>query len=69
VIYEHGEPWWNHIYRGKLLILSPELWQCYQLGHLVAKQEELAKEIVALAYEIYLSYFEGFFNMPENLTA
>jgi hypothetical protein len=24
---------------------------------------------VALAYEIYLSYFEGFFNMPENLTA
>jgi hypothetical protein len=24
-IYEHGEPWWNDIDRGKLLICPPEL--------------------------------------------
>jgi hypothetical protein len=26
VIYEHGEPWWNDIERGRLLILQPELY-------------------------------------------
>jgi hypothetical protein len=25
MICEHGEPWWNNIDRGKLLILAPEL--------------------------------------------
>jgi hypothetical protein len=25
MIYKHGEPWWNDIDRGKLLILPPEL--------------------------------------------
>jgi hypothetical protein len=25
VIYEHGEPWWNKMGRGKLLIRPPEL--------------------------------------------
>jgi hypothetical protein len=24
VIYEHGEPWWNDVDRGKLLTLPPE---------------------------------------------
>jgi hypothetical protein len=25
IMYEHGEPWWNDINRGKLLICLPEL--------------------------------------------
>jgi hypothetical protein len=25
VIYKHGEPWWNNIDRGKLLIRPPEI--------------------------------------------
>jgi hypothetical protein len=40
------------------------LWQSYQQGLLVANQEELAKKVMNLAYEIFLSYFEGLFNMP-----
>jgi hypothetical protein len=48
VIHEHGEPWWNDIDR---VILLPDLstiapQQSYQQTHLVAKQEELAKEII-----------------------
>jgi hypothetical protein len=39
------------------------LWQFFQQGHLVAKQKELAYEMMNLAYEIFLSYFEGFFNI------
>jgi hypothetical protein len=35
------------------------LWQFYQDSYLVGKQEEMN-----LAYAIFLSYFEGFFNMP-----
>jgi hypothetical protein len=63
VIHEHGEPWWCDIGRGKLLIRSPELSGNPTSSHLVAKQEELAKEMMNLAYETSLSYFEGFFNM------
>jgi hypothetical protein len=37
VIYEHGEPRWNNLDRGKLLILSTTaLWQSYQQSNLVA---------------------------------
>jgi hypothetical protein len=45
VIYEHGEPRWNYIDRRNPLIRPPELWQSYQQSRLVAKLEELAKEI------------------------
>jgi hypothetical protein len=41
VIYKHEEPWWNDVNRGNLLIHPPELWQS-----LVAKQEELVKEMM-----------------------
>jgi hypothetical protein len=38
MIYKHGEPWWNDVNRGKLLIHLPELWQSYQQSHLVASR-------------------------------
>jgi hypothetical protein len=49
VVYADGEPWWNDIDRGKILIRSPEL-----SGHpinslLIENQEKLAKEIMKLA--------------------
>jgi hypothetical protein len=40
------------------------LWQSYQQSHVVAEQDELVMEIMNLAYEIFISYFNGFFNMP-----
>jgi hypothetical protein len=46
MIYEHGEPWWNDIDRGKHLILPPELSGNPTTSHLVTNQEELAKEIM-----------------------
>jgi hypothetical protein len=49
VTYEHGEPWWNYINRGELLICQPELSGNPTSSHLVAKQEELTKEITNLA--------------------
>jgi hypothetical protein len=49
VIYKHGKPWWNDIGRGKLLIRSPELSGNPTSSHLLAKQEELGKEMVSLA--------------------
>jgi hypothetical protein len=43
--YEHAEPWWNDT-DGKTPDLSTRaLWQSYQQSHLVAKQDELPKEI------------------------
>jgi hypothetical protein len=45
VIYEHGELRWNDIDRRNPLIRPPELWQSYQQSRLVAKLEDLAKEI------------------------
>jgi hypothetical protein len=36
-------------------------------SHIVANKEGFAKEVVNLAYEISLSYFEEFYNMPLNL--
>jgi hypothetical protein len=47
VIYEHGEPWWNDISRGKLLIHPPEL------------QPDLVKELWHSKY--LCSYFEMIF--------
>jgi hypothetical protein len=49
VIYEHGESLCNDIDRGRLLIRPPELSDNHNSSHLVAKQEELAKEIMDLA--------------------
>jgi hypothetical protein len=45
VIYEHGEQCWSNIDRGRLLIRPPELSGNHKSSHLVAKQEELAKEM------------------------
>jgi hypothetical protein len=65
-IYERGEPWWNDIDRGKLLIRSTQLSGNPNSSYLVAKQEELTNEMifVSLWSRLSLSYFEGFFNMP-----
>jgi hypothetical protein len=49
VIYEHGEPWWNYIDRGNLFNRSPEFSGNHIGSHIVAKQEEQAKEIMNLA--------------------
>jgi hypothetical protein len=38
-IHEHGEPWWNDIERGKLVIRPSEL----RSSHLVVNKEELKK--------------------------
>jgi hypothetical protein len=43
VIYEHGEPWWNDIDRGKLFIHPSELYGNPTSSHLVANKEELDK--------------------------
>jgi hypothetical protein len=45
IICEHGEPWRNDIDRGKLVIRPPELSGIPTSSYLVAKQEELAKEM------------------------
>jgi hypothetical protein len=50
---EHGDSWWNNIYRGKLLIRPPELSDTPTSSQLVVKQEELAKEMMNLAYEMF----------------
>jgi hypothetical protein len=46
VIYEHEEPWWNDINRRKLLLCPPELSGNTTNSYLVAKQEELVKEMM-----------------------
>jgi hypothetical protein len=40
-IHEYGEPWWNDINRGQILICSPELSRNPTSSHLVANKEEL----------------------------
>jgi hypothetical protein len=54
VIYERGVPWWSDIDRVKLLILAPELSGIPTSSHIVAKKEDLAKEILNLAFEVSL---------------
>jgi hypothetical protein len=60
VTYENGEPWWNDIGRGKLLIRPPQLSDYYTSSHLGAKHEELGEENDDFGQTKYLcSYFEG----------
>jgi hypothetical protein len=47
MIYEHGEPWWNDVDRGKLLILTAE-----SPG---IKQEEWAKGMKLALGSIFFS--------------
>jgi hypothetical protein len=49
VIHEHGEASCNGIDRGNLLIRPPELSENATVNHLVAKQEELVKEMLKFA--------------------
>jgi hypothetical protein len=58
VKYEHAEPWLNVIDGGKFLIRPPEFFGNSIRSHLVAKQAELAKEIVDFALKACLSYFK-----------
>jgi hypothetical protein len=46
VIYERGDPWWIDMDRVKLLIRPPELSGQSTSCHLVAKQGELATEMM-----------------------
>jgi hypothetical protein len=41
-----------------------DLWQDYQQSHLVAKRVELAKELIYFAFQVSLSYFKEFINVP-----
>jgi hypothetical protein len=52
VICEHREQWWNDTDRGKLLTHPQELSGIPTSSHLVAKQEELAVEIMTFPYEV-----------------
>jgi hypothetical protein len=49
-MYEHGEPWWNGVNKGKLPIRPPELSGNPTSSHLVAssRQEEMAKGMMNL---------------------
>jgi hypothetical protein len=61
--YNHGEPWWNDTDRRKL-ICPPEFSGSPTRSHLVAKQEELEKEMTEFCLmKYFFSYFEGFFSM------
>jgi hypothetical protein len=55
------EPWCNDIDRRNILIRRRELFGNPTSSHLVAKQEELTKEIMNFVLRVSLSYFEGFF--------
>jgi hypothetical protein len=45
-MYERGEPWWNDIDRGKLLIRPTQLSGNPNSSYLVAKKEELTNKII-----------------------
>jgi hypothetical protein len=45
VIYEHGEPWWNDIDRGKFLINPPELCGNPTSSHLVASSRNRQRKL------------------------
>jgi len=64
-IDEHGEPWWNDIDRGKLLIRSApaELSSNPTNRHLVAEQDKLAKDI-NFALRMILFLLRNVFDMP-----
>jgi hypothetical protein len=68
VIHEHREIWLNGI-GGEKAPDSPTraLWQSYQQSS-SSKAGGLAKEMIFFPYKVSLSYFEGFFKMPKNLT-
>jgi hypothetical protein len=67
-IYEHGEPCWSDIDRGKLLILSPDLSGNLISSHVVVKQEELVNEMMTLALRILFVYTSnGSLTCRENL--
>jgi hypothetical protein len=67
VIYELGETWWNNMKRGKLKILPPELSDNPTSSHLVAKQEELAKEMMNLTLQsIFVHTSKGSLTYHKN---
>jgi hypothetical protein len=56
VTFEHGEPWWNDIDRGKLLIRPPKLSGSPATIHLVPKEEEVANEMINFALRSIFVY-------------
>jgi hypothetical protein len=63
----HGEPWWNDIDSGKLLICPPELSGNSTNSHLVANQEDIGEGNVECVRNIAFILVE-FFNLSQNLT-
>jgi hypothetical protein len=60
VIYKQGEPRWNDTDRREFLISPPEFSGKSTTSHLIAKQEELAKEIMNLApWSIFVHSLKG----------
>jgi hypothetical protein len=62
VIYVYGELWWNDIYGGtpdSSSDLSGNLFS----SHLVAKQEEMAQEMIKFSLRSISLILEGLFNM------
>jgi hypothetical protein len=54
VIYEHGEPWWNDINRGKLLICPQELSGSPLTESFGRKQEEWVKGMRIWPHKVFL---------------
>jgi hypothetical protein len=63
VRYEDGEPWWNDICRGILLIVQQSFCQSYQQSS-GSKQEERAKEMMNLASRSIFLIFASYFYKP-----
>jgi hypothetical protein len=64
MIHEHRGPWWNNMDRRKHFIRSPELLGNPTSSHVVAKQEELAKERMNFALLSICFILGKFFIMP-----
>jgi hypothetical protein len=60
--HEHGEPWWNDVDRGKLLIHLPKTpWQYYQQSHLVAIRRNGWRKWWIWPCEVFCHTWERFF--------
>jgi hypothetical protein len=65
VIYEHGEPWWNDVDRGKLMIHPSQLSGNRTSGVIWSQTRGTGEENDEFHREKYFcSYLQVIFNMP-----